>query len=218
MKRLEAEGVVVHTLDRAPGCTYQVDIASDPLPDLARYDILVGNAAITTIVGSAHNLDLDRWRLDLDVNLTGTFRVLQACLRGMQSRGFGRIVLVSSIAATVGLPGQVAYSASKAGLLGMMKTVAAENISRGITVNAVLPGMTASSGVLAMPKEILDSWQETVPNGFADPEDIAHAVAFFAAPEAGHVSGQQLTVDAGDSLNTRSVTGNVTKSAKQGGS
>src|SRR5207237_186742 len=76
-----------------------------------------------------------QWSRDIDVNLTGAFRVIQACLPGMRERGYGRIVVLSSIAAVAGLSGQVAYAASKAGLLGLVKTVAAENAGRGITAN-----------------------------------------------------------------------------------
>ncbi|MGW1026764.1 SDR family oxidoreductase [Streptomyces sp. NPDC002577] len=204
--RLESAGMEVVTLDRAPGCTYQLDIASDELPPLDDIDVYVGNAAVTTMVGSAHRMALDKWQKDLAVNLTGTFRVLQACLAGMRERGFGRIVVISSTAGTQGLPGQVSYSTSKAGLLGMVKTVAAENVRRGITANAVLPGMTASSGVLAMPEDIVEAWDKSMPNGLVQPADIAEAVAFFASPAAAAVTGQILTVDGGDSLNVRSVT------------
>jgi acetoacetyl-CoA reductase len=207
--RLEAEGMDVVTLDREPGCTFQADIARDGLPELGDIDVYVANAALTTVVGAAHTLSLDKWRQDLDVNLTGTFRVLQACLPGMRERGFGRVVVISSTAGTQGMPAQVSYSSSKAGLLGLVKTVAAENVAMGITANAVLPGMTASSGVLSMPQEIQDAWLQSLPNGFVEPEDIADAVAFFASPTAKSVTGQVLTVDAGDGLNTRSVTASV---------
>lgn len=207
--RLEAEGMDVVTLDREPGCTFQADIARDGLPELGDIDVYVANAGLTTVVGAAHTLSLDKWRQDLDVNLTGTFRVLQACLPGMRERGFGRVVVISSTAGTQGMPAQVSYSSSKAGLLGLVKTVAAENVAMGITANAVLPGMTASSGVLSMPQEIQDAWLQSLPNGFVEPEDIADAVAFFASPTAKSVTGQVLTVDAGDGLNTRSVTASV---------
>ncbi|WP_210716633.1 SDR family NAD(P)-dependent oxidoreductase [Amycolatopsis acididurans] len=210
--RLRAAGMEVVTLDREPGCTYQADIANDELPVLDDIDVYVGNAGLTTMFGSAHRFSLERWQKDLAVNLTGTFRVLQACLTGMRERKFGRIVIVSSTAGTRGLPGQVSYSTSKAGLLGMVKTVAAENIGLGITANAVLPGMTASSGVLSMPRDIVDAWTESMPGGLVDPEDIADAVGFFASPTAGRVTGQILTVDGGDSLNTRSVTSSMVRS------
>ncbi|MBM6545407.1 SDR family oxidoreductase [Janibacter sp. YIM B02568] len=213
VKRLTADGFDVVTMDRTPGCTYTVDIARDPLPDLSDIDVYVGNAALTTVFGAAHTMDLEQWQRDLDVNLTGTFRVLQACLAGMRQRQFGRVVIVSSTAGTVGLPGQVSYSTTKAGLLGMVKTVAAETVGLGITANAVLPGMTASSGVLSMPADIVESWQQSMPAGMVAPEDIADAIAFFAAPTARSVTGQLLTVDRGDGLNTRSVTASVIRKA-----
>jgi acetoacetyl-CoA reductase len=209
--RLEAAEMDVVTLDHLPGCTYQVDIATGELPPLDDIDVYVGNAAVTTMFGSAHRMKLEKWQQDLAVNLTGTFRVLQACLGGMREREFGRIVLISSTAGTQGLPGQVSYSTTKAGLLGMMRTVAAENVGKGITANAVLPGMTASSGVLSMPEDIVEAWRESMPGGLVRPEDIADAVGFFASPSAASVTGQALTVDAGDGLNTRSVTSTMVR-------
>lgn len=209
--RLEADGMTVVTLDREPGCTFSADIAVDELPELGDIDVYVANAGLTTTFGSAHGMNIDKWQRDLDVNLTGTFRVLQRCLPGMRERGFGRIVIISSTAATQGMPAQISYSASKAGLLGLMKTVAAENVTRGITANAVLPGMTASSGILSMPQEIQDAWLDSLPNGFVDPDDIADAVSFFAARSSRSCTGQILTVDAGDELNTRSVTPSVVR-------
>src|SRR5918998_744574 len=189
--RLERDGMEVVTLDVEPGCTYQVDMAAGELPLLDDIDVLVCNAGLTTMFGAAHTMRLDRWQRDLDVNLTGTFRVLQACLPGMRERRYGRIVFISSTAAVHGMPAQVGYSTTKAGVLGMMKTVAAENVALGITANAVLPGMTASSGILSMPQDIVDAWVEAMPMGeLVATEDIAEAVAFFARRQAAKVTGQ----------------------------
>jgi acetoacetyl-CoA reductase len=212
VERLSAAGLNVVTLDREPGCTYEVDLVADELPRLDDIDVLVSNAGLPTIFGGAHSMDLERWQRDLSVNLTGSFRVVQACLRGMRERRFGRIVVISSIAATYGMPAQVAYSASKAGLLGMVKTVAAENAALGITANAVLPGLVASEGVRSMPQEIIDAWLERIPAGrLVQTGEIAEAVAYFASPAAGTTTGQELVIDGGQTLNSLSVTGSVVR-------
>ena len=205
--RLEQAGMEVVTLDIEPGCTFQADVVNDELPALDDIDVLICNAALTTMFGSVQSMRLERWQRDLDVNLTGTFRVVQACVGGMRARRFGRIVIISSTAAIHGLPAQVAYSTTKAGLLGMMRTIAAENAALGVTCNAVLPGMTASSGMMAMPDEAKEAWLARMPMGeFVRVEDIAEAVAFFASAASSRVTGQQLSVDGGHSLNTLSVT------------
>jgi NAD(P)-dependent dehydrogenase (short-subunit alcohol dehydrogenase family) len=212
--RLQRDGAEVVTLDVEPGCTWQLDVVQAPMPDFGALDVLVCNAALTTMFGAAHSMKPERWQRDLDVNLTGTFRVLQACLPGMRERRFGRIVVISSTAAVHGMPAQIAYSTSKAGLLGLMRTVAAENAALGVTCNAVLPGMTASSGILGMPQDIIDAWVATMPMGsLVAPEDIAEAVAFFCGEPAGRVTGQALTVDGGHALNTMSVTSSAAAKA-----
>jgi acetoacetyl-CoA reductase len=211
-QRLRAGGLDVATLDREPGCTYQVDLAADELPPLDDIDVLVSNAGLPTIFGGAHSMDLERWQRDLSVNLTGSFRVVQAGLRGMRERRFGRIIVISSFAATYGMPAQVAYSASKAGLLGMVKTVAVENAALGITANAILPGLVASEGVLSMPPEIVDAWREQIPaERLVEPAEIAEAVAYFASPAAGATTGQELVIDGGQTLNSLSVTSSVVR-------
>src|ERR671921_1411606 len=107
--RLERDGMDVVTLDVEPGCTWQVDVVRDELPWLGDVDVCVCNAALTSMFGSAHSMRMERWQRDLDVNLTGTFRVLQAVLPGMRSREYGRIIVISSTAAVDGLPAQGGY-------------------------------------------------------------------------------------------------------------
>lgn len=210
--RLEDGGLEVVTLDREPGCTFQLDLATDELPALDDIDVLVSNAGLPTIFGAAHSMGLERWEQDLTVNLTSSFRVVQACLRGMRERRFGRIVVISSVAGAFGMPAQVAYSASKAGLVGMVKTVAAESAALGITANAILPGLVASAGALAMPQEIIDAWLEHIPSGrMVAPAEIAEAVAYLASPAAGSTTGQALIIDGGQTLNALSVTGSVVR-------
>ena len=204
--RLGGDGLDVVTLDREPGCDLQLDLARDPLPALPDVDVCVSNAAITDTIAPAHRMTEEQWRRDIDVNLSGAFRAVQACLPGMRERGFGRVVVISSGAAVSGLPGQVAYAASKAGLLGMVKTIAAENVRRGITANAVLPGMVATEKVRAMPPEVLERVTAALPGGrMAEPAEVAALVGFLASEEAGYVTGQAIGIDGGLGLNTLSL-------------
>jgi len=202
-KRLRADGLEVTTLDRAEGCDIQVDVAGDELPELGNIDVCVSNAAITDTIAPAHRMTPEQWSRDIDVNLTGAFRAVQACLPGMRERRWGRIVAISSGAAKAGLRGQVAYSASKAGLLGMVKTLAAENVHHGITANAVLPGMVATEKVKAMPDEILERLKPMLPSGrMVEPAEVAGLVAYLASEEAAQTTGQEIAVDGGAGLNT----------------
>ncbi len=176
-------------------------MAADEFPELGAIDVCVANAGVTTTIAPAHRMSAEQWKLDLNVNLTGAFRTIQACLPGMRERRWGRIVVISSVAAVTGLPGQVAYSASKAGQLGMIRTLASENASRGITANAVLPGLTATEKVLAMPPEVLERVLGALPTGRpVEPGEIAAAVAFLAGEQAAQISGQVLAVDGAASL------------------
>jgi acetoacetyl-CoA reductase len=202
-ERLRTDGLEVTTLDRDEGCDLRLDLSSDELPDLTGIDVCVSNAAITDTLAPAHRMSPEQWSRDIDVNLTGAFRSVQACLPGMRERGWGRIVAISSGAAKTGLRGQVAYSASKAGLLGMVKTLAAENVHRGITANAVLPGMVATEKVRAMPDEVLERLMPLLPSGrMVEPAEIASAVSYLCSDEAAQVTGQEIAVDGGAGLNT----------------
>lgn len=206
-ERLRSDGLDVVTADREPGCELRFDVAADPVPDPGVVDVCVSNAAITDTIAPAHRMTAAQWERDIAVNLTGAFRVIQACLPGMRERGYGRVVVISSGAARLGLPGQVAYSASKAGLIGMVRTIAAENVRRGITANAVLPGLVATEKVLAMPTEVLDRLVATLPSGrMAEPAEVAGLVAYLCSAEAGYVTGEAIAIDCGGSLNTISLT------------
>jgi len=201
--RLRSDGMDVTTLDRAEGCDLRFDLASDELPALDEIDVCISNAAITDTIAPAHKMTPEQWGRDIDVNLTGAFRAIQACLPGMRERRWGRIVVISSGAAKAGLRGQVAYAASKAGLLGMVKSLAAENVRRGITANAVLPGMVATEKVSAMPEEVLERLDPLLPSGrMVEPVEIAGLVAYLASEEAAQVTGQEIAVDGGAALNT----------------
>lgn len=209
VERLGEDGFEVVTLDVRPPADLVVDLVADPVPAdaLADIDVCVSNAGIVNILSPAHRMSAEKWDRDLAVNLTGSFRVIQACLRGMRERGYGRIVAMSSLAASIGGPGQVAYSASKAGLLGMMMTIAAENAALGITANAVLPGVIATENVKNMPPDVLERVHDRfLPSGrMGEPSEVAAVVAFLVAEDAGYVTGQAIEVDGGSSLNSMSM-------------
>jgi acetoacetyl-CoA reductase len=199
--RLRADGFEVTTADVAEGCDLRLDVARDAFPPLDDVHVCVANAGITTTIAPAHRMTAEQWSRDIDVNLTGAFRTVQACLAGMRERGEGRVIVISSIAALGGLPGQVAYAASKAGQLGMVRTLASENASLGITVNAILPGLVATEQVLAMPAEVRERALAAIPSGrMIEPAEIAATVSFLAGPEAGAISGQTIAVDGAASL------------------
>jgi NAD(P)-dependent dehydrogenase (short-subunit alcohol dehydrogenase family) len=207
--RLRADGFDVVTLDVSEPADHVVDLLGDDLPDLPDIDVCVSNAGIVDILSPAHRMSRQKWQLDLDVNLTGSFRVVQACLGGMRERGYGRIVVMSSVAAALGAPGQVAYSASKAGLVGMVRTVAAESLARGITANAVLPGLIATPKVRAMPPEVVERIApHTMPMGRpGEPSEVAALVAYLASEEAGYITGQAIGIDGGMTLGHTSLGG-----------
>jgi NAD(P)-dependent dehydrogenase (short-subunit alcohol dehydrogenase family) len=206
--RLRDDGLEVVGLDVAPGCELTVDVARDVLrpEDFGAFDVVVSNAAITNTIAPAHSMKAEQWQRDIDVNLTGSFRVIQACLPGMRERRYGRIVVISSSAATGGLSGQVAYAASKAGLLGMVRTLAVEGLRRGITANAVLPGMIATEQVKAMPERVIERVTAAQPmRRLGEPSEVAHLVAFLASEQSGYVTGQTIEISGGQGLNTMTL-------------
>jgi NAD(P)-dependent dehydrogenase (short-subunit alcohol dehydrogenase family) len=204
--RLRGDGFAVTTADVAEGCDLVLDVARDEFPPLDDVRVCVANAGITTTIAPAHRMTAEQWARDIDVNLTGAFRTVQACLPGMRERGDGRVIVISSLAATAGLPGQVAYAASKAGQLGMVRTLASENAALGITVNAILPGLVATEQVLAMPEDVRERILQSLPSGRAvEPAEIAAAVSFLAGREAAQINGQSIAIDGGASLSALSL-------------
>jgi len=204
--RLLADGLEVVTADREQGCDLRFDVARGELPELDDIDVCVSNAGITDTIAPAHHMGAEQWARDIEVNLSGAFRVVQACLPGMRERRWGRVVVISSGAARTGLPGQVAYAASKAGLLGMVKTIAAENASRGITANAVLPGIVATEKVRAMPADVRERVEAGLPTGrMGAPREVAALIAFLASEDAGYITGEAIGIDGGAALNTLSL-------------
>jgi 3-oxoacyl-[acyl-carrier protein] reductase len=160
-------------------------------------DILVNNAGVTRDMLFARMSDED-WQTVLDVNLTAAFRVSRAVLRGMMRRRSGRIVSISSVVAVVGNPGQANYSASKAGLMAMTRSLAAEIASRNVTVNCVAPGFTASPMTDALNEKQKAAIMERVPvRRLGTPAEIAGAVVYLASDEAAYVTGQTIHVNGG---------------------
>ena len=198
--RLRADGLRVISLDISGDADIRADLRSDPLPEeiLSEVDVCVSNAAITNTIAPAHRMTDEQWHTDIDVNLTGAFRAIQACLPGMRERGWGRVIAISSGAARLGLSGQAAYAASKAGLLGLIRTLAIESREHGITANCVLPGMVATPAVMKMPQRVLDRVLAGMPMGrMATPAEVAALVAFLASEDAGYITAQEISIDGG---------------------
>ena len=160
-------------------------------------DILVNNAGITKD-GLAMRMKDEDWASVIDVNLTASFRLARAAMRGMMKKRWGRIVNITSVVGVTGNPGQVNYVASKAGIIGVTKSLAQELASRNVTVNAVAPGFIATpmTGVLSDKQK--QAILARVPAGkLGSPEDIAAAVLYLASSEAGYVTGHTLHVNGG---------------------
>lgn len=165
---------------------------------LGRVDMLVNNAGITTNYGTARSMPREKWDWEIGVNLGGAFNCLQAVLPGMIERRWGRIISISSIVGLMGLHGAPAYAASKAGLLGLTKTVALENARYGITCNAVCPGLIKVDKPTVRTPELTERMSNTIPSReWGRPEDIAYAVSFLASDRARYINGIELPVDAG---------------------
>ncbi len=167
------------------------------LEDFGRVDILVNNAGVTRD-GLSMRMSPDDWDTVLNTNLKGAFNCVQAIQRPMIKQRSGRIVNISSVIGLIGNAGQANYAASKAGLLGLTKSLAREMATRGITVNALAPGLIETDMTSVLSEEIRNNILSRIPLGsLGQPDDIASAVAFLASAEAKYITGQVLAVDGG---------------------
>lgn len=173
------------------------NLMDEAVKAFGRIDILVNNAGITRdgLLMMMKESDFDDV---ISANLRGTFLCMKAVSRIMMKQRYGRIVNLSSVVGLHGNAGQVNYAASKAGVIGMTKSLAKELASRGVTVNAVAPGFIETDMTAAMPQAAKDAMMPTIPmQRLGAPEDVAKAVAFLASDEAAYVTGQVLAVDGG---------------------
>jgi NAD(P)-dependent dehydrogenase (short-subunit alcohol dehydrogenase family) len=206
----EDEAVATAEAVRALGAaatTVQVDVADRASVDAAAAaataalgapDILVNAAGIVNNIATIAEMPLERWQHELAVNLTGAFNCVQALAPDMAAKGWGRIVNIASIAALRPGLGQPGYSASKAGLLGLTRSIAQEFGPRGITCNAIMPGLIATPLVQSMPAHLRDGIVAATPVGrLGEPEDIGALAAFLASPAAGFITAAAIPCDGG---------------------
>ncbi len=173
------------------------ETVDDVLKRWGRLDILVNNAGITRDNVIVRMKD-EQWDAVININLRGTFLFTRAAARPMMKSRRGRIINVASVSGLIGNPGQTNYSASKAGVIGLTRTVARELAGRNITVNAVAPGFIATDMTAALGEEVVEQVRKEIPLGrLGDPQDVADAVLFLASDAASFITGHVLTIDGG---------------------
>ena len=165
--------------------------------DLGPVDIVVANAGITRDA-PFHKMTPEQWHQVIDTNLTGVFNTVHPVWPGMRERKFGRVVVISSINGQKGQFGQVNYAATKAGDLGIVKSLAQEGARAGITANAICPGYIATEMVMAVPEKVRESIVAQIPTGrLGEPEEIARCVVFLASDDASFINGSTISANGG---------------------
>jgi 3-oxoacyl-[acyl-carrier protein] reductase len=173
------------------------EAVKEAVEQYGKVDILVNNAGITRDKLLLRMTE-DDFKEVVDTNLVGSFQFLKACTEIMMKKRYGRIINLSSIVGVIGNPGQINYSASKAGILGLTKSAAKELGKRGITVNAVAPGFIETEMTEILSEDQKSQFLEKIPVGrFGLPQEVAHLVAFLSSKEAGYISGQVIGIDGG---------------------
>lgn len=165
--------------------------------ELGPVDVMINNAGITRDT-TLHKMKPEQWDSVIETNLNSAFYCTRCVIEGMRSRGFGRIVTISSINGQKGQMGQANYAAAKAGVIGFTKSLAQENASKGITANVVAPGYIGTDMVRAVPENVLEKIVSQIPVGrLGEPEEIARCVAFLASDESGFITGSTLSANGG---------------------
>jgi 3-oxoacyl-[acyl-carrier protein] reductase len=196
INKARANAAKAYTADVADRAAVQ-KVGAQILEEFGKVDILVNNAGVTRDA-LAMRMSIEDWDTVINTNLRGAFNFIQAILRSMVKQRSGRIINISSVIALIGNAGQTNYAASKAGLIGLTKSLARELASRNITVNAVAPGFITTDMTAGLSDEIKNTIRSKIPLGrTGTPEDIANAVTFLASAEASYVTGQVLCVDGG---------------------
>ncbi|PKP63642.1 MAG: beta-ketoacyl-ACP reductase [Alphaproteobacteria bacterium HGW-Alphaproteobacteria-8] len=158
-------------------------------------DVVVANAGITRDA-PFHKMTPDQWKQVIDTNLTGVFNTVHPVWPGMRERKFGRVIVISSVNGQKGQFAQVNYAATKAGDIGIVRSLAQEGARAGITANAVCPGYIATEMVMAVPEKVRESIIAQIPAGrLGEPEEIARCVAFLASDDAGFINGSTISAN-----------------------